>query len=67
MCDEVSRYGKIDLIITKSISRFTRNTAAVLKVARELKELRVVFFKEQNINTLSGGGELMLAVLVSFA
>lgn len=62
------RAGEIDLIITKSISRFARNTVTVLKVARELKELGVgIFFEEQNINTLSGDGEMMLAVLASFA
>lgn len=63
-----ARTGEIDLIITKSISRFARNTVTVLKVARELKELGVgIFFEEQNINTLSGDGEMMLAVLASFA
>lgn len=63
-----ARAGEIDLIITKSISRFARNTVTVLKVARELKELGVgIFFEEQNINTLSGDGEMMLAVLASFA
>lgn len=63
-----ARQGKFELIITKSISRFARNTVTVLKVARELKELGVgIFFEEQNINTLSGDGELMLAVLASFA
>lgn len=63
-----ARAGEIDLIITKSISRFARNTVTVLKVVRELKELGVgIFFEEQNINTLSGDGEMMLAVLASFA
>ena len=63
-----AKAGEIDLIITKSISRFARNTVTVLKVARELKELGVgIFFEEQNINTLSGDGEMMLAVLSSFA
>lgn len=65
---EKARAGEIDLIITKSISRFARNTVTVLKFARELKELGVgIFFEEQNINTLSGAGEMMLAVLASFA
>lgn len=65
---EKARAGEIDLIITKSISRFARNTVTVLKVARELKELGVgIFFEEQRINTLSGDGEMMLAVLSSFA
>ena len=63
-----AKAGEIDLIITKSISRFARNTVTVLKVARELKELGVgIFFEEQNISTLSGDGEMMLAVLSSFA
>mgnify|MGYP000152232986 CR=1 FL=1 len=65
---EKARAGEIDLIITKSVSRFARNTVTVLKFARELKELGVgIFFEEQNINTLSGDGEMMLAVLASFA
>ncbi|MDO5392388.1 MAG: recombinase family protein [Eubacteriales bacterium] len=65
---EDARAGNIDLIITKSISRFARNTVTVLKFARELKTLGVgIFFEEQNINTLSGDGEMMLAVLASFA
>ncbi|WP_346914259.1 recombinase family protein [Clostridium sp.] len=62
------REGKIDLIITKSISRFARNTAIVLETVRELKNLDIeVRFEKENINTLSGDGELMLAVLSSFA
>ena len=65
---EQARAGELDLIITKSISRFARNTVTVLKFARELKELGVgIFFEEQKINTLSGDGEVMLAVLASFA
>ena len=65
---EKARAGEIDLIITKSISRFARNTVTVLKFARKLKELGVgIFFEEQNISTLSGDGEMMLAVLASFA
>lgn len=63
-----AKAGEIDLIITKSISRFARNTVTVLKFVRERKELGVgIFFEEQNINTLSGDGEMMLAVLASFA
>lgn len=65
---EKAKTGGIDLIITKSVSRFARNTITVLKVARELKELGIgIFFEEQNINTLSGDGEMMLAILASFA
>lgn len=65
---EDARAGNIDLIITKSISRFARNTVTVLKFVRELKELGVgIIFEEQNIHTLSSDGELMLTVLSSFA
>ncbi len=65
---ELCRNKKIDLIITKSISRFARNTAIVLETVRELKDIGLeVRFEKENINTLSGDGELMLAVLSSFA
>ena len=63
-----ARNGGLDLIITKAVSRFARNTVTVLKVARELKERGIgIFFEEQNINTLSGDGEMMLAVLAAFS
>jgi site-specific DNA recombinase len=62
------RAGKIDMVITKSISRFARNTLTLLSTVRELKELGVdVFFEEQNIHTLSADGELMLTILASYA
>ena len=62
------RAGEIDLIITKSISRFARNTVTLLETVRELKSLGVdVFFEEQNIHSMSGDGELMLTILASFA
>lgn len=65
---ELARQGDIDLIITKSISRFARNTAIMLQTVRELREIGVeVRFEKENINTLSGDGELMLTVLSSFA
>jgi DNA invertase Pin-like site-specific DNA recombinase len=65
---EDARAGKIDLIITKSVSRFARNTAVLLKATRELKDMGIgVQFELQNINTLSGEGELMLTVLAAFA
>ena len=65
---QMARDGKIDLIITKAISRFARNTAVLLEVVRELRQIGVaVYFEEQNINTLSGNGEVMLTVLASFA
>lgn len=65
---ECCRQGEIDLIITKSISRFARNTTIMLQAVRELKDIGVeVRFEKENINTLSGDGELMLTVLSSFA
>ena len=62
------RAGKIDRVLTKSVSRFARNTVTLLETVRELKELGVaVYFEEQNIDSLSGDGELMLTILASFA
>lgn len=65
---ELAKKGKIDLIITKSISRFARNTTVMLQTVRELRIIGVeVEFEKENISTLSGDGELMLTVLASFA
>lgn len=65
---EDARAGNIDLIVVKSVSRFARNTETVLKFTRELKNIGVgIFFELQNINTLSGAGELMLTILAAFA
>ena len=65
---EDARAGNIDLIVVKSISRFARNTETVLKFTRELKSIGVgIFFELQNINTLTGAGELMLTILAAFA
>ena len=62
------RDGKVDLIITKSISRFARNTVTLLETVRELKNMGVdVFFEAQNIHSLSADGELMLTILASYA
>ena len=62
------RKGKINMVITKSISRFARNTLTLLNTVRELKALGIdVYFEEQNIHTLSGEGELMLTILASYA
>jgi len=64
----LARERKVDLIITKSISRFARNTTIVLETVRGLKDIGVeVRFEKENIETMSGDGELMLAVLSSFA
>ncbi len=60
--------GKIDLIHTKSVSRFARNTELLLETSRKLKNLNVdIYFEEQNIHTLSSEGEVMLSVLASVA
>ena len=57
------RAGKIDMVLTKSISRFARNTVTLLETVRELKQIGVdVYFEEQNIHSLSTDGELMLTV-----
>ena len=62
------RAGRIDAIITKSISRFARNTVMLLETVRELKVLGIdVYFEEQNIHTLAADGELMISILASYA
>ena len=60
--------GKADMVITKSVSRFARNTVTLLETVRELKTIGVdVYFEEQNIHSASADGELMLTILASFA
>ena len=60
--------GKIDRVITKSISRFARNTVTLLETVRGLGELGIdVFFEEQNLHTASADGELLLTILASYA
>ena len=60
--------GRIDLIITKSVSRFARNTVDTLTAIRKLKEYGVeVYFEEQNIYTLDGKGEVLLTIMSSIA
>ncbi len=62
------RAGNIDIIVTKSISRFARNTLTTLQTVRELRALGVdVFFEEQSLHTLGGDGELLLTLLAAFA
>ena len=62
------RSGCVDMVITKSISRFARNTVTLLETVRELKVLGIdVYFEEQNIHTISSEGELMLTILASYA
>lgn len=63
-----ARAGKIDLIITKSISRFSRNTVDCLKYTRELKGLNIaVFFEKENINTLDAKGEVLMTIMAALA
>ena len=62
------RAGKIDMIIVKSITRFSRNTLTILKSVRELKEVGVdVFCQKENLHTLGSDGELMLTILAAMA
>ena len=62
------RSGKIDYIVTKSISRLARNTVTLLETVRELKSLGIsIYFEEQNIDTATADGELMLSILASYA
>ena len=60
--------GRIDLIITKSISRFARNTVDTLTTVRKLKERGVeVYFEKENIFTLDSKGELLITIMSSLA
>ena len=60
--------GTIDFVITKSISRFARNTLDCLKYIRELKEKNIpVFFEKENINTTDSKGEVLLTIMASLA
>lgn len=59
--------GRFEFIITKSITRFARNTRTVLESTRHLKELGIgVFFELQKINTLSQAGELLMTLYAAF-
>ena len=56
------------MIITKSISRFARNTLDCLNYVRELKDLGIgIIFEKENINTLDAKGEVLLTILSSLA
>ncbi len=60
--------GKIDLVITKSISRFARNTQDCLTFSRKLKNMGIgIYFEKENINTLDSTGELLFTILSSLA
>ena len=60
--------GQIDYIVTKSISRFARNTLDCLKYIRQLKEKSIpVYFEKENINTMDFKGEVLLTIIASLA
>lgn len=65
---DVCMAGTIDQVITKSISRFARNTLDCLKYIRQLKEKNIpVFFEKENINSMDSKGEVMLTIMASLA
>ncbi len=60
--------GRVDIILSKSISRFARNTVDLLKTVRQLREWNIsIRFERENIDSLSPDGELMLSILASYA
>lgn len=62
------RAGKVDMILTKSFTRFARNTVVLLEALRELKKLNIeVVFEKDNIRSLSESGELLITLLAAFA
>ena len=67
MIDECEA-GNIDMVITKSISRFARNTLDCLKYIRQLKDKNIpVFFEKENINSMDSKGEVLLTIMASLA
>lgn len=60
--------GRIDMVVTKSISRFARNTLDCLNYIRKLKDKNIaVFFEKEGINTLDAKGEVLLTIMASLA
>ncbi|TDT71511.1 DNA invertase Pin-like site-specific DNA recombinase [Hypnocyclicus thermotrophus] len=60
--------GNIDMIVTKSISRFARNTLDCLRYIRQLKDKNIpVFFEKESINTMDAKGEVLLTIMASLA
>jgi len=60
--------GKVDLVLTKSVSRFARNTVDALQYIRKLKEKNIpVIFEKESVNTMESGGELLITILSSQA
>lgn len=62
------REGKIDLVVTKSVTRFARNTVILLETIRELKKLGVgCYFEKEDMHSISPDGELLLTLLAMYA
>ena len=60
--------GQIDLIVTKEVSRFARNTLDCLKYIRELKDMNIpVIFEKESINTMDAKGEILITIMASLA
>ena len=60
--------GAIDMVLTKSISRFARNTLDCLQYIRKLKSMNIpIFFTKENINTMDAGGEVLITIMASIA
>ncbi len=67
MIDEC-KAGNIDMVITKSISRFARNTLDCLKYIRQLKDMNIpVLFEKESINTMDAKGEVLITIMASLA
>ena len=65
---EDCRAGKIDLVITKSVTRFARNTVILLQTIRELKALGIdCYFEKEQMHSISPDGELLLTLLAMYA
>lgn len=60
--------ANVDMIITKSISRFARNTLDCLKYIRQLKDMNIpVLFEKESINTMDAKGEVLITIMASLA
>lgn len=67
LIDDCDR-GKVDMIITKSVSRFARNTLDCVKTVRKLKEMGIkVYFEKENLDTLQESSEFVLTIMASLA
>lgn len=65
---EDCRAGKIDLVVTKSVTRFARNTVILLETIRELKKLGIdCYFEKEDLHSISADGELLLTLLAMYA